>query len=112
MGFILNIVASILKWILQPFMFIFGTIISLNKKEFNDWQLDLAYTKDVWGNVLIKYVADIVLIKKDGYPFGNRKRTISYVLGVNKKYDKLTVFGKILVWILNKIDKNHVEKAI
>lgn len=112
MGFVLNIVASILKWILQPFMFIFGTIISLNKREFNDWQLDLAYTKDVWGNVLIKYAANIVLIKKGGYPFGSRTKTISHVLGMNKNLKRLTIFGKLLVWILNKIDKNHVEKAI
>jgi hypothetical protein len=111
-GFILNIIASILKTALQPFCFVYGTIRALQRKEFNTWQKTLAYTKDVWGNSLIKYIADDVLItKKSKFKFGHKKQTISYVLGANKLHNTLTIFGKLLSNILNFIDPNHVEKA-
>ena len=112
MGFLLNIIASVLKWVLQPAMFIIGLVVSLSRREFNKWQMDLAYAKDVWGNVLIKYVADFVLIKKGGYRFGNKTKTISYVLGMNEIKGTLTIFGRILTNILNKLDKNHTQNAI
>jgi hypothetical protein len=38
--------------------------------------------------------------------------TISHVLGVNKEFKNLTYTGKALAWLLNKIEKDHVEKAI
>jgi len=38
--------------------------------------------------------------------------TISHVLGVNKGFNNLTYTGKALAWLLNKIEKDHVEKAI
>lgn len=110
-GFLLNIVASIIKAILQPFCFIFGTIDSLIKREFNSWQKELALTKDKWGNVLIKYAANRLLINKYGYQFGNYRETISKVLGKNKEKNTLTNFGKLIANILNLIDKNHVENA-
>jgi hypothetical protein len=52
------------------------------------------------------------MIKKDGYRFGNEDVTISHVLGVNKRFNNLTYTGKALAWLLNKIEKDHVEKAI
>lgn len=110
-GFILNILASIIKLILHPFCFVFGTIDSLIKGEFNSWQKELALTKDKFGNVLIKYPANRLLIKKGGYQFGNYRETISKVLGKNKETNTLTKFGKLVANILNKLDKNHVENA-
>ena len=112
MGVLLNIIASVLKWALQPTMFIIGLVVSLRKREFNKWQMDLAYAKDVLGNVLIKYAANFVLIKKGGYRFGDKTKTISYVLGINEIKGKLTIFGRIIVKILNTIDKNHTQNAI
>jgi hypothetical protein len=52
------------------------------------------------------------MIKKNGYRFGNEDVTISHVLGMNKKFNNLTFTGKALSWLLNKIEKDHVEKAI
>ena len=34
------------------------------------------------------------------------------VLGVNKAIGTLTKTGRLIATVLNKIDKNHVEKAI
>lgn len=38
--------------------------------------------------------------------------TISGVLGKNERDNTLSKTGKILVWILNKLDKNHCFKSI
>jgi hypothetical protein len=40
------------------------------------------------------------------------KLIVSMVLGVNKKMGTLTKLGKFIADFLNKIDPNHVEKAI
>jgi hypothetical protein len=47
-----------------------------------------------------------------GHRFGNIDETISSVLGKNELTNTLTKFGKILVWILDKIDKDHCFKSI
>jgi len=111
MGFILNIAASILKGIFQPLCYVWGVIEALSKREFNKWEKEKAIAKDKFGNVLIKYPANRLLIKKGGYQFGNHKETISKVLGINKREKTLSLLGKLIANILNKLDKNHVEDA-
>jgi hypothetical protein len=111
MGFILNIVASILKAIFQPFCYVWGMIEALIKREFNHWEREKALAKDKFGNVLIKYPGNRLLIKIGGYQFGNHKETISKVLGINKREKTLSLLGKLIANILNKLDKNHVEDA-
>jgi hypothetical protein len=111
MGFTLNIVASILKGVFQPFCYVWGVVESLSKGEFDSWEKEKALAKDKFGNVLIKYPANRLLIKKGGYKFGYHKETISKVLGINKREKTLTLLGKLIANILNKIDKNHVEDA-
>jgi hypothetical protein len=111
-GLILNIIASILKWALQYPCYIYGSIVSLSKGEFNEWNKDLALSKDRYGNVLIEYLANQVLIKSNGYKFGNPLDTISKVLGKNKATGTLTYLGFLIAYVLNKLDKNHVENAV
>lgn len=112
MGLLLNFVASILILCLQIICYVVGIVLSVNKKEFNQWQTDLAYAKDVFGNVLIKYIADIVLIKPNsGHKFGQRGQTISYVIGANKVYNTLTYCGNVLDGVLEFFDPGHSLSA-
>jgi hypothetical protein len=53
-----------------------------------------------------------VLIVELGYKFGQENETISSVLGKNLQQGTLTKTGIIIVYILDKIDKNHVIKSI
>ena len=53
-----------------------------------------------------------ILIKKEGFRFGNPDETISSVCGRNKSVDTLLPLGKSLSKLLNKIEKDHVEKSI
>ena len=47
-----------------------------------------------------------------GYHFGYNEETISSALGKNQQLGTLTKTGKRLVWLLNKLDKNHCIKSI
>lgn len=109
--FLLNLIASLIKWLLQPLCYTWGIFASIKNKEFSLWHLQLSLAKDKWGNVLIKYPANFLLIKKNGYKFGYHTETISKVLGKNKMHNTLTILGKCICYVLNKLDKNHVENA-
>lgn len=112
MGLVLNIVASILKWIFQPLLWSYGTAVSIYRHEYNRWEFDKAVSKDQYGNVLGKYLFNHILIRKDGHRFGNPDETISSVLGKNEQAKTLRWLGKFIAWVLNTIDPGHTKKAI
>ena len=112
-GIILHIVAKILKFILGFVLWPYGIVRSLCKREFDAWNKWLAISEDQYGNALGKYLFNDVLITKESKnKFGNIDETISSVLGKNKKAGTLTRLGLIVANLLDKIDPNHVEKAI
>lgn len=57
---------------------------------------------DKFGNRHFRALFNKTLIKSNGYKFGNIEETISAVLGHNIKLKKLTLVGKILVFILTE----------
>ena len=71
-----------------------------------------AINLDKFGNREFRTLLNKVLIIDKGYRFGNINETISSVLGKNQLTDTLTKSGLILVWILDKIDKDHCFKSI
>lgn len=71
-----------------------------------------AVTLDKLGNREFRTLFNLTLIKDSGYKFGNFEETISSVLGKNERDETLSKTGKILVFILNKIDKDHCVKSI
>lgn len=111
-GLILLIVSSVLKWLLTPLAYIYGIIISIKKREFNDYNMKLAIAKDQYGNCLCRYLFNQILIVDGGYKFGNIDETISSVVGKNKRNGTLTKIGKILDYCLDKFEKDHSIKSI
>ena len=89
----------------------------LIKKKFNWRRLD-GYLRaeslaiDRFGNSQYKSLFNRWFVANGGYKHGNINETISSVLGKNEHFGKLTKAGKILVSILNFIDKNHCAKSI
>lgn len=71
-----------------------------------------AINLDKYANREFRTLFNKTLIYKKGNQFGNINETISSVLGKNERDNTLTKTGKCLVWILDKIDKNHCKKAI
>ena len=111
-GFLLFLVSSILKITLSPFLYIHGSIISLKKGEWKKYNKTLAVAKDQYGNVLGQYLFNNLFITGSRYKFGSEDETISSVIGKNKLKNTLTKTGKILDFILNKLEKDHSIKAI
>ena len=71
-----------------------------------------AINLDKFGNREFRTLFNKTLINDKGHRFGNIEETISSVLGKNQLTDTLTNSGKLLVWILDKIENDHALKSI
>ena len=95
---------------------VINVLIVINKyktwKSLDLYFYDTAVDIDKFGNHNFRTLFNKVLILKDAYRFGNINETISSVLGKNERDKKLTITGKLLVKILNLIDKDHCKKSI
>jgi 8-oxo-dGTP diphosphatase len=119
MGTALAIVSLLLSGLLFPLGLLLTFFINLYKRR---WQfsfkrldqqfLSIATSIDASGNVICKDLFNLILIQKGGYEFGNRKETISSVLGKNQRDGTLTGIGKGVAFVLDKIDPNHCVKSI
>lgn len=112
MGILLTLIAYILIAIFTPIGLFVGIIVSLSKRECNSYFKDIAIALDQFGNVVCKYVLNALMIKKGGYKFGNVDETVSSCIGKNQLFDNLTLFGKFINFVLNKLEKNHSIKSI
>ncbi len=105
MGFLLFLIAYIL---FLPLSIINYLVVKNKKGYFKSSAISL----DKFGNREFRTLLNKTLRLENGYKFGRIEETISGVLGKNERDKTLTTTGKILVWILDKIDKNHAFKSI
>ena len=119
MGLLLFIIAVILTVITVPFGILYGFMKCLLKFDFkalfrktNKYFRLLAISIDQMGNVAMQDLFDDILIKKNGYKFGDVDETISSVLGKNERTQTLKSPGRAIVWFLNFIDPNHALNSI
>ena len=107
---LLVLLAEILKMLCWFPMFCYGLIRSRNTKH---WFMNLAISKDQYGNVLGRYLFnDLLITKLSNNRFGSPDETISSVLGKNKRDNTLTKLGTILSNVLDFLDHNHSIKSI
>ena len=112
LGFVLLIISILLSVILLPLGWLYSLVtLRLSVKRLGAYFKTIAIAVDQLGNVVMSNLLNDILIKDYGYKFGDEDETISKVLGINKANNTLLKIGKIVSSILNKIDKNHVEKA-
>lgn len=107
-GFGLYILAVIMTRLFNPIGFIWSILRSKNQRYF----VHVAVARDQKANVVWQGMLNDLFIKPDGYKAGNIDETISSVLGKNERDNTLTGAGKFLVWLLNKLDKDHCIKSI
>lgn len=105
MGFLLFIIAYLL---FLPLSIINFLVVKNKKGYFKSSAINL----DKFGNREFRTLLNKTLKTDNGHAFGDMKETISGVLGKNERDKTLSKTGKILVWILNKLDKNHCVKSI
>ena len=100
------------------FLFLLAWLLFLPLSLLNFLAVAIKYFKssavnlDRFGNFEFRTLFNLVLKKKGGYEFGNFEETISSVLGKNQRDNTLSRTGKVLVWILDTIEKEHCKKSI
>ena len=120
-------VAGILSAILLP-LGIIWTVGEILVRIFSSSQKKSACTKSLWfltatlhslalwldqiGNAVCRDLFNRLLIEEDGYKFGKVQETISSVLGKNQMLDTLSLWGWILVSILELFEEDHCIKSI
>ncbi|WP_163401398.1 hypothetical protein [Flavobacterium fluviatile] len=119
MGTILAFLSVLLASILFPIGLAITFVINLYRRRWKfsfkrlDQQfLSIATSVDTSGNVICKDLFNLILIKKGGYQFGNRKETISSVLGKNQRDGTLTKLGIKVCNVLDWWDENHCYNSI
>ena len=120
-------VAGALSIVLLP-LGIIWTVGEILVRIFSSSQKKSACTKSLWfltatlhslalwldqiGNAVCRDLFNRLLIEKDWYKFGKVQETISSVLGKNQMLDTLSLWGRILVSILELFEGDHCLKSI
>ena len=110
----MKVISHIILFIIAWLLILPLTIINFFLVHDKGYFLSTARSIDVWANYEFRTLWNFALIK-DGvayYKFGIKYETISSALGKNKRIKSLSKAGKLLVFILDTIDKNHTENAI
>ena len=114
---LLFLIALILLITTAPIGFIYTIIRQIFFNKFKTLSLyftEIALVLDEAGNVVMQHILnDFLLVKKrDTYYFGNKKETISSVIGKNYLTQTLSPIGLALNSFLNFIDKGHSLNSI
>ena len=117
MSFLLFCIAIVLLVFTTPIGFFYALLRQLffdKLKTLSVYFLEVAISIDNTGNVMMQHLLnDFLLIKqKETYYFGNKKETISSVIGKNSLTNTLSPLGKALNAFLNWIDKDHSFNSI
>lgn len=108
-GFILLIIAIVL---ILPLTVINRYYVKKKQGNTNGYYKNTAINIDIWANREFRTLWNDKLRIDSGYEFGKENETISSALGKNQRDKTLTNCGKILVAILDFLDKNHCKKSI
>ena len=116
-SFLLFCIAIVLLIFTTPIGFLYALLRQLffgKLKSLSVYFLEVAISIDNTGNVMMQHLLnDFLLIKqKETYYFGNKKETISSVIGKNSLANTLSPLGKALNAFLNWIDKDHSFNSI
>lgn len=112
---ILLIVAIILLYLFLPVIACFMIIKYLltgNKRMLTVWFYRTAKAIDVFANVNGAEFFNSIFIINGGYKFGQPTETISSVIGKNQRSNTLSIAGKCLRWVLDKIEEDHCLNSI
>ena len=98
----------LIAWLLIPILTIWNYYLVREEGYFRSSALSL----DIWANREFRTLWNKTLRTERGYNFGVVGETISSALGKNERQNTLTKTGKVLVWLLNAIDKDHCKNSI
>ncbi|MEY5050039.1 MAG: hypothetical protein RLZZ175_3407 [Bacteroidota bacterium] len=110
---ILLILSLLLAVVLFPIGWLHGLItLRLSISRLSHYLLTISLSIDQMGNVILAPLFNRIMIKRNGYKFGDEDETISYVLGRNQITETLSKCGNLLANLLDWIDPNHCVKTV
>ena len=110
--FIGGLFLFLLAWILfLPLSLLNFLVVALKFKDLGYFKSS-AVSLDRFGNHEFRTLFNWAWRQKEGIKFANFEDTISSALGIYQRDGTLTKIGKALVWILDKIEKEHCKKSI
>ena len=109
----MNLLLFLVAWILILPLTVWNLIVVYQKYgNTKGYFRSTALSIDIWANFEFRTLWNTKLRINGGYEFGKIGETISSALGKNQRDKTLTICGKILVAILDFLDKNHCIKSI
>ena len=116
-SFLLFGIAFVLLVTTTPIGFVYALLRQLfvgKIKTLQIYFIEVALALDNAGNVIMQHILNDTLLDKNTntYQFGNKKETISSVIGKNHLTNTLSPLGKALNSFLNFIDKDHSLNSI
>ena len=114
MGYLLGVIARLIFIAFLPLAIIATLIVRIsNYKKLDSHLYNIALSIDQLGNVVYRDIFKALFITQySTFDFGNADHTVSYVIAVNKRNGNLTIIGYFVGWLLDKIDKDHLKKAL
>lgn len=116
---LLWLVSIILKYLTFVISFVFTPIYYLvtlkwlkGGYKLSEWFYNMAISNDQGGNVQSALTFQKMFTRGKAFEFGEPDDTVSYVLARNRYKGRLNAFGRIIAWLLDKIDHKHIDKAI
>jgi len=116
---ILWIVSIVLKYIviaisflIIPVYFIVTFKWKTGLEELSLWFYNMALSNDQHGGCVNSKTLDLFMSKRGAEKYGNPDDTVSYILARNKHKSKNSNIGVIIGKLLDKIEHNHLDKAI
>ena len=116
-SFLLFGIAFVLVVTTTPIGFVYALLRQLffgKVKTLQIYFIEVALALDNAGNVIMQHLLNDTLLVKNPhtYLFGNKKETISSVIGKNHLTNTLSPLGKSLNTFLSFIDKDHSLNSI
>jgi hypothetical protein len=108
MGILLFIIATLL-WL--PMTLINWIFVAAQHGLSNEYFKQTAIDIDRFGNHNFRCFLNTTM-QINGYEFGDVRETISSALGKNQRDKTLSWFGKVICFVLDKIDEDHCKKSI
>ena len=109
----MNLLLFLFAWFLILPLTVWNLIVVYQKNgSVKGYFRSTALSIDIWANREFRTLWNTQLRIDGGYEFGVVGETISSALGKNQRDKTLTNCGKILVAILDFLDKNHCQNSI
>ena len=109
----MNLLLFLFAWFLILPLTVWNLIVVYQKNgSVKGYFRGTALSIDIWANREFRTLWNTQLRIDGGYEFGKENETISSALGKNERDKTLSKKGKILVAILDFLDKNHCIKSI